>query len=224
MKEQADTGLLDIFLKPLNAWIPIFRELPKRRALCYSGISGVAACFLSLVLIGGIPYDRMFDWGIKEPPKQNLMGALMSQAQQMAGEGGHDNLEDAISDFAGKAELEEEKKKPEPRETEDCVILGYRADDDGMVYSLVIGAEHRGKLQYAGTVPVNLREEEKRDLSIKLAGNRSKRPFVKVPMKNITWVVPKFLCRVSYARKGKQGGLYQTELEALLSDVKLPGM
>ena len=61
VREPADTGLLDVFLKPLNSWIPIFRDLPKRQALCFSGISGLVAAFMSLLVIGGIPYNRLFD-------------------------------------------------------------------------------------------------------------------------------------------------------------------
>ena len=38
---------------------------------------------MSLVVIGGIPYERLWDWGFKEPPKQNLMGAVMDRAKQL---------------------------------------------------------------------------------------------------------------------------------------------
>jgi hypothetical protein len=38
-------------------------------------------------------------------------------------------------------------------------------------------------------------------------------------MDGITWVKPKFTCRVSYARKGKKGGLYDVKLESFLGDI-----
>ena len=78
------------------------------------------------------------------------MGAIMYQAKKLETEGGHDSLKDSIADFAGRAELDDEKKKPKPkpkpRQKEDCVVLGYQANEEGVVYSLVIGAEHRGRL------------------------------------------------------------------------------
>ena len=43
-------------------------------------------------------------------------------------------------------------------------------------------------------------------------------------MKKVVWVAPKVLCRVSFGKRGKQGGLYETELETMLSEVDLNGL
>ena len=45
--------------------------------------------------------------------------------------------------------------------------------------------------------------------------------FVKVPVESAHWVSPKFVCRVSFQRKGKQGGLFDTELEDLVGIMAL---
>jgi len=41
---------------------------------------------------------------------------------------------------------------------------------------------------------------------------------VKVPLKNVIWVKPKFLCRVSYTKKG---GLFEAQMEHMLNEVDL---
>ena len=64
-------------------------------------------------------------------------------------------------------------------------------------------------------------EDELRELCENLAANQSKRPFVKVPLKNVIWVKPKSLCRVSYTKKGKKGGLFEAQIEHMLSEVDL---
>ena len=40
-------------------------------------------------------------------------------------------------------------------------------------------------------------------------------------MDNVIWVEPKIACRVSYARKGKKGGLFDTKLVAILGEIDI---
>ncbi len=56
---------------------------------------------------------------------------------------------------------------------------------------------------------------------MKLLAIRTRRSFVKMSISGASWVKPKYLCRVSYRRRGKQGGLYGTKLVDLLGVVKL---
>jgi hypothetical protein len=64
--------------------------------------------------------------------------------------------------------------------------------------------------------------KELRDLSDKLAAHTTFDPFVKLQMEGITWVEPKFTCRVSYDHKGKKGGLYDIKLESFLGEIGGP--
>ena len=44
--------------------------------------AGLTAAVMSVVVIGGLPYERLWDWGFKQPPKQNLLGAVASQVAE----------------------------------------------------------------------------------------------------------------------------------------------
>jgi len=224
MKSSTDTNLTNIFLHPLLTWAQLIRELPRRQWVCYVGWSGLVAAVMSVVVIGGLPYERLLDWGVKPPPKMNLMGAIMSQAQ---GDGEDDkSLEEAVADLAGTQNLDEDGKKkkkaaPQPRQKDDCVVLGYQTTSDGLIYSLLLGGEHYGKLVYAGKISLNLPLEENRLLAQELAGLKTRQPFVKVPVDQAHWVTPRYVLRVNYKRKGKQGGLYNAELEDLVGMVEM---
>ena len=224
MKNEADIKLLDFILRPINTWSVIFRDLPKRGWVCYSGMSGLVAVAMSMLVIGGIPYEVLLDWNVKEKAKFSLMGAIMDQAKEVAAED-EKSLEEAIGDFAGKAELDDKKKgkaSQKPREKQDCIIIGYMANQAGEIQTLLLAAERYAKLTYAGNVrATGLPEADLQKLAKQLAANKSHRPFVKVSIDGATWVKPKFLCRVSYRRRGKQGGLYGAKLEDLLGEVQL---
>ena len=227
MKKEAEIKLMDYILRPINNWSIIFRGMPERGWACYIGLSGLTAVIMSMLVIGGIPYERLLDWNIKESAKFNLMGAIMDQAQGNAEE--DDNtLEGAIGDLAGQAELEDEDKKKKDakkaRKKEDCIIIGYMANRAGQIQTLLLAAEHFSKLSYAGNVRVTgLSEEDRAALTAKLLANRTRRPFVRMSIDGAVWVKPKHVCRVSYKRRGKQGGLYGAKIEELLGEVSLGG-
>lgn len=226
MKNEAEVKFLDYILRPIHTWSMIFRDLPQRGYVCYVGLSGLVAVAMAMLVIGGIPYERLLDWNIQKKAKFNLMGAVMEQAQNLAKED-EKSLEEAIGDFAGKAELDEEEKKKqrdENRPKEDCVIIGYMANQAGEIQTLFLAAEHFAKLAYAGSVrATDLPEEQRLQLAQDLAEITSHRPFVRLSIDGAVWVKPKYLCRVSYRRRGKQGGLYGAKIEDMLGEVQLGG-
>ena len=226
MKSDGSTNLTDIFLHPLQSWSLVLRELPRRQWVCHVGFSGLTAAAMAILVIGGLPYERLLDWGAKPPPKMSLMGAVMSQAQ----EGGDDEktLEEAVTDLGGTQNVDQDGKKkkkrkpaPKPRQNDDCVILGYQTTSDGLIHTILLGGENYGKLIYAGKVTPELSVEENRALAKQLAGLKTRRPFVKVPVENAHWFSPNFVCRVSFQRKGKRGGLYDTKLEYLIGIMEM---
>ncbi len=224
MKNDGDLKLLDFILRPITLWSLIFRGMPKRGWACYLGLSGLTAVVMSVLVIGAIPYERLLDWNVKEKAKFNLVGAIMSQAQGNAAEE-EKSLEEAIGDFAGKAELDEDKKikdASKERKNEDCIIIGYMANQAGEIQTLLLAAERYTQLTYAGNVRVSgLSNEDLNALTTKLAASRTHRPFVKISIDGAVWVKPKHLCRVSYKRRGQQGGLFGAKLEDLLGEVDL---
>lgn len=221
MSVKADTGLLDIILSPHKCWINAWDDLPDSQWMFHGGAAGLIATVMSLLVIGGIPYHKLLDWGFEKPPEQNLMAAVMEQAQQI--EGDEKSMEEAIEDFAGQAGVGDMdgESEPEPVVEEelrleiDAVVLGYRTNEDGLVQSLVVGVEHKGALVYAGRVMPDLPAEELQDLTKTLGKWKTSRPFVTTDVAGTIWVVPKQVCRVSYRRQGKGGWLYEAKFEKL---------
>lgn len=226
MRDDSEASLLDFALRPLKIWICRFHELPKAQWLTHLLASGLTAVVMATLVIGGIPYERLLDWGTKAPVKKDLMGAIASQAQKL--EGDDESLEEAVQDFAGKQDLtnQDGKKKKvvkkdeaTERQEDDCVIIGYRTNSEGLLYQLVLAGENYGKLQHVGQVRPQLSVKELRKLGNQLEQYKRFDPFVKVQMEDVHWVEPVIACRISYARKGKKGGLYETKLEEILGKI-----
>lgn len=222
--DDVDVGLLDLLLKPLRLWTQTCRQLPKRLWFFNAAVCGLTAAIMAPLVIGGIPYERFWDWGFKEPVKQNLMGAVMDRAKQLDNQNGSDNLEDAIGDFAGKGGLEpDELAKPKPEEPKlktDCVVLGYQLDRDGRLTALLLGTAHRSKLVFAGRVEPKLSDEELTELVATLKPLAVKQPFIPIPAENVVWVKPKFACRVTYSEQLKSGSLRDIGWDTMMGNMK----
>jgi hypothetical protein len=219
--EDTDFGVIDLVLKPVKLWAKAVRNLPTRLWVADAAVCGLVAALMSVLVIGGLPYERLWDWGFKEPVKQNLMGAVMDRAKQLDSRNGADNLEDAIGDFAGTGELEGEDlpKQPEkPRERTDCVILGYNVDRDGRLSSLVLGTAHKSALIFAGRVQPEMPEEERGKLLQQLKVIHVKQSFITIESE-ATWVQPKYTCRVTYGEKLKNGKLRDIKWDEMLGSI-----
>jgi hypothetical protein len=222
--DDADFGVLDLFLKPLKLWIRAAQNLPNRLWVTNSAACGLAAALMSVVVIGGIPYDRLWDWGFQEPVKQNLMGAVMDRAKELDSRNGADNLEDAVGDFAGSQNVDlnaDSKKPPKPRSKADCVILGYQVDRDGRLDALFLGTAHREKLIYIGRVTPNLPDDELHTLLNSLEAIKSTKPFI--PMEaDATWVQPQYACRITFGERLKGGRLRDLQWDTMLGSIGMP--
>lgn len=221
--EDSEIGLLDICLKPVKLWNRAIGVLPERFWVVNSASSGVAAALGAVLIIGGIPYDRLWDWGIAAPPKQNLLAAVAKQVQKMDGGDSDSDLEQSINDFAGKAAEDSDGKakaeEAKPKQTADCVILGYRADPDGRVSTLVLGTAVAGELVYAGNVTPRLPRDEMQSLLAKLRSIETRRPFLQIEYE-AKWVEPDYACRVSYGERTRSGRLHQIEWGQLLGSIE----
>ncbi|QEG33122.1 hypothetical protein [Bythopirellula goksoeyrii] len=226
IRDDSEVGLLDILLKPIRPWLLRIHELPAKQWVCHTAVSGVVAVLMSVLVIGGIPYERLWDWGFAKPVDQDLMGAIAEQAQK--GEGKDQSLEEAVEELGGTQNLTDEEgkkkkitKKPTERSETDCVIIGYRANEAGIVYYLVLAGENFGRLQHVGQVVPQMKVRELKALGDQLSEYKIYEPFVPVQMDDVTWVKPKLACRVSYSRKGKKGGLFGTKLEKMLGAINV---
>ncbi|MCC7476459.1 MAG: hypothetical protein IT425_13795 [Pirellulales bacterium] len=225
----AEIGLLDLFLKPLRLWIRTCQRLPKRLTLVNAAACSIMAVLGSVVIIGSLPYERLWDWGFKAPPKQNLMGAVMDRMKEIETTDKSDNLEDAVSDFAGSQNLEPENKpqtKPLPKppkapERADCVVLGFQLDRDGQLGDLLLGTAQRSALVYAGRVTPALSPEEKAEMLAALKALVIKQPFVPVGGESGIWVKPAITCRVTFDEQSSNGRLRGLKWEELLGTLRV---
>lgn len=224
--DNADFGVADIIIKPFKTWKQLLSELPERLWLANSANAGLSTALCAAAIVGGIPYERLLDWGFKAPPKQNLVGAIAQQAAQTGG--GEDDLEGAMSDFADKAagDLEGAAAEPtppveKPREKLECLIIGFQAGSDGRIDGFLLASDVNGKLKYVGRVVPTLDRDVERNLLKKFEKNVSTRPFVKTSQSG-TWLRPRFTCRVTYTEWPKGSRPKELEWDELLDEVKLP--
>lgn len=223
----ADMGVLDLVLKPIKTWLRTFSGLPARLWIVNSAACSLTAAVMALVVIGGIPYYVLWDWGFKQPPKQDLMGAVMSQIQKVEDKGGADSVEDAVKDFAGSQDAQSPTPKPPPaapklRERADCVILGYRkGGGENQISMLLLATARGGKLVYGGYVTPELDEEEMARLAAELDEIKTSRPFLPLQTTAI-WVEPKYTCRVTFGKRTKTGRLTNVKWDQLLGTLRMP--
>jgi hypothetical protein len=218
--ENADFGVLDMILKPVKLWAYAARNLPTRLWVANSGVCGVVGVLAAVLIVGGIPYERFWDWGFKQPPKQNLMGAVMDRAKQL--DGADQSLEEAMGDFAGRAGVDGEEVKPQKlRRKVDCVIIGYQTDRDGRLDMLVLATVNGKKLMPVGTVRPVMSERERSDLLEVLRAIHRTDPFIAAEA-DATWVEPKVACRITYGERLKGGMLRDLEWDTLLGAMRMP--
>jgi hypothetical protein len=80
--EDSDVGFLDVCIKPVALWLRAFRALPNRLWVTDGALAGATATAMSILVIGSIPYDALFDWG-GTAKKQNLTAKMVEKTQQV---------------------------------------------------------------------------------------------------------------------------------------------
>ena len=59
--DDRDIGVADLLIKPLKLWMRTVAALPTRLWVANGAVNGVTAGLMSLVVIGGMPYERFWD-------------------------------------------------------------------------------------------------------------------------------------------------------------------
>lgn len=220
-------GIGDLFVNPLKGWRKLLTQMPKRQWLPDAFLFCVASSIGAAAIIGGIPYDRVWDWGISAPVKKNLKDAIAQQAAPASSM----SMEEAMEQFADDAAVGgpgggmlgkggDDGPKVLKQKTIDALILGYQLNREGQVHELLLATEVNGKLLYAGRVRPDLSPDEHIDLVRRLAEAPSPRPLVAAP-EGAEWVKPRFTCRVDYYRRVESGRLQGIKWQKLLGEVKL---
>lgn len=223
--DDASMNVLDVVLRPLRVWKDIVRELPRNFRLAAGGSCGVSAAIGSILIIGSLPYDSLLDWGVKAPPKKNLLSAVLAHAKEA--EGDAESLEEAVEEFAGTAdELIAEDSAEEVVEKNvrvDCVVIGYTVEKNNpnVITSLIIAREFQGTLKFVGRLFEGLTDEVRYELLDDLEEVSRPRAFISVPPQVIArWVEPKFVCRVKCVRETPRGNLVEMEFDEIVGTLK----
>lgn len=210
----------DLFLKPVEVWKPAIRRLPRNpwRFWCLGW--GAVAMVCAVTIIGGVRYSAIFDdWGVEKRAAPNIVQSIVKQAREERE--GADSLEDAMNDFVGEVEEEEEQiEKAKPLEKLDCVIVGYTRSGDGSLGTLLVASVLNQKLKYVGRIfAKDVPEEIREDLMDRMPTLERKRPFVKCPYSG-TWLQPVLMCRVAFKEWGFGKRMKSPELREMLADVQ----
>jgi hypothetical protein len=220
--EDSTLNFLDVVIKPIRVWKDVLRDLPNRLRILSGATCGATAALAAMLIIGSLNYAVLLDWGFKQPPKQNLLGAIAAHAQQV-GVGDEGSLEDAMNEFVDKAGVTGEGEKDQgPKFRADCLIVGYTTTgkDPERVTSLVLAREHLQKLIYVGTVRGNF-DDELHEYLPKFREIPRKQPFVFVPIaSDAQWVQPYYTCRVKYAKEDQATGkLERIQYDTILGKI-----
>lgn len=214
--------VLDIVIRPISCWLPVFRQLPKTiKRVCF-GSGAITAILMSFLVIGNLPYEMLWDWGVKPPPKQNLIGAVIAQANKIKKDKEME-LEEALAELSKNTPTDEKAKaEPEPRENVDCVIVGYvpTKDDSRKFMSLVLASLVGNDLKVVGMVSGGIAPEDYDQLCARLPELTVTRPVVESTL-DAVWLQPVLTCRVSCKKINKEGRLVDPRFESRMSDIKL---
>ncbi|QDU00302.1 ATP dependent DNA ligase [Gimesia aquarii] len=202
VSKSVEFGLMSIILTPLKIWRPTIRRFPYGAWKLDLAVWGLTLMVGAFVIVGGFEFNSLFqDWGVRKSADVNLVASIVDQAKET--DGGANNLEGALNDFAGgsdeakKAGIPDSQAEPALKLPEfDCLLIGYTTLSTGKIDSVLIASSYNKRLVYAGTistkkVPKHILEE----WQTQLPALKQSAPFVKTKQR-ATWVKPKITFKV----------------------------
>lgn len=201
VSKSIEFGMMSIFLTPLKIWRPTIHRLPTGVWKLNLAVWGLTLLVSAFAIVGGFDFNSLFkDWGVRKAANVNLLASVVDQAKEA--EGGADNMEDALNDFAGGTEDEKEKTEPvevlAPKLPEfDCLLVGYTTLPNGKISSVQIASSYNKKLVYAGSINASdIPAEILKEWQDRLPRFKQTKPFVKT-RQTATWLKPKFTLKVA---------------------------
>jgi len=188
--------LIDMVLRPMAVWAPTVRKLPAGRWRILTAAGGLAAVFSALVVVDGIPFERI--WGEpQQQPKRNVVKQDDGVADEAI-----ESVDDASDPGPEMLENPFDKEPPIARPHEvQCLIAGYvpDANDSAHFQSLVLVANIRGQLQYVGDVSEGIHEQVRRELNRQLPALVVAAPPVPSTRQDVRWLQARLTCQVKFA-------------------------
>jgi hypothetical protein len=192
-------SFVDILLKPVVIWKATLDELPKTTKRVALGTWGLTAAIFAALVVGGVRYDEIIDWG-KVPPKKKLKPMVTVPIDAPPDD---KSLEESIEDFkdqAGVGELTDEqlqKLKGNRQKMVKCLIIGFTPNRESDFDSLVLAVEEGTKWRYAGVMREGVSVEVRSLLNERMRTIRRSSPAVPCDVTAI-WLEPKLMCTVWY--------------------------
>jgi hypothetical protein len=190
-------NFLDIILKPIVIWQVTINELPKSLKRLALGTWGLTGALFAALVVGGVRYDEIIDWG-KVPPKKKAKKAIVAPIDAP---GDDKSMEEALEDFTDKAGVEmsaEElaRQKANRQKTAKCIIIGFTPHRESDFDSLVLAVEESpGRWRFAGVMNEGFSIEARATLNRRMRQALRPTPAVPCDVKAF-WLEPKLMCTV----------------------------
>jgi hypothetical protein len=191
-------NFLDIILKPFAIWSVTFNELPKSLKRIALGTWGLSAALFAALVVAGVRYDEIIDWG-KVPPKKKAKKIVAP----LNVPGDDKSMEEAIEDFADKAGVEmsaEElaRQKANRKKMATCLIVGFTPHRENDFDKLILAVdEGGGHWRFAGVMKEGFTPEARSELNRRMRQYLRATPVVPVDQKAF-WLQPKLMCTIWY--------------------------
>ena len=215
-------SFLDIIIKPFVIWKATLDELPKTIKRVAMGGWGLTAAIFAALVVGGVRYDEIIDWG-KVPPKKKLKPTVTIPIDAPPDD---KSMEESLEDFkeqAGVGELTDEqlqKLKGNRQKMVKCLIIGFTPNRESDFDSLVLAVEEGVKWRYAGVMREGVPVEVRSLLNQRMRTIRRSSPVVPCDVKAI-WLEPKLMCTVWYEDWGADQRLLRPFFDKLQPDFVL---
>jgi hypothetical protein len=215
-------SFIDIILKPFVIWKATLDELPKTIKRVSLGAWGLTAAIFAALVVGGVSYDEIIDWG-KVPPRKKLKPTVTVPIDAPPDD---KSMEESLEDFkeqAGVGELTDEelqKLKGNRQKMVKCLIIGFTPNRESDFDSLVLAVEEGGKWRYVGVMREGVPVEVRSQLNQRMRTIRRSSPVVPCDVKAI-WLEPKLMCTVWYEEWGADERLIRPFFDKLQPDFVL---
>jgi len=205
-------GIFDILMRPITVWSSTFRDI------CIPGVwrrvgmiaFGMTTLILSLTVVRGVPWERIWELGPLEPPKSALLESIENVGKKKP---------------AAPAEPVEASKH---RRVADCVVLGYipyagiasRTGENSIDFeALVLATEIKGTLVYAGIVSEGISDETRTIIAKRLPQLAREKPLISCNVL-AKWIEPAITCRVTFGDFTGDNQMDEIVFSKLLAEIE----
>ncbi len=211
-------GPKDVFL-PFGLWVRICEKLPIMRRQFLTILWCLTAFVCAIFVVGGLEYW----WDLYKPKKvakTELLSAVNALAEGAQAE--NKSLTESIKDFGNKLNVKADEKdklaKPAPKQTTQCVVVGYLLGPDNQIDGLVVAALLNDRIRYAGIVRKGIGPKESKELLATLTPLVQPKSYIAGLSIEAIWVKPAVFCEINHEDYDENKHFTAPQFKAMLSD------